>query len=205
MIKQEAGYSCFFCLKVSNKETKMAFTLEANARTSHGSAESRRLRREGSVPATVYGPKAEPISITVSQRDLLVLLDHKARVVELSIDGNKTTTIIKDVQYHPVKDLPMHVDFLNAENGVEFKTKVPVNLINASQAHGVKMGGQLRRNLHALTIKATLETLPEKIDVDIKNLEATKSFLIRHLPEQPFTILNPSSDAICKITKSRAK
>lgn len=184
----------------------MAYSLNAEKRELEGTSASRRLRHTGSVPATVYGNKSEPISITLTQRDALLMLEAGQRLVDVKVGkSKKVSTIIKDVQYHPVKGLPIHIDFQNVEDNAEFTTRVVVNIINKENANGVKMGGSFKNYLHFLKVKATAKTLPNTIDVDIINLVAAKSFLIRDLPEAKYTILNPANEAICKITKAKAE
>ena len=184
----------------------MAFSLDATKRELEGTSASRRLRHAGSVPATIYGNKSEPISITLTQRDALLMIKAGQRLVNVKVGKDKkVATIIKEIQYHPVKDLPIHIDFQNVENDAEFTTRVVVNIINKANANGIKMGGSFQNYLHFLKIKATAKTLPTTIDVDIIKLEAAKSFLIRDLPEAKYTILNPANEAICKITKAKAE
>jgi large subunit ribosomal protein L25 len=163
------------------------------------------MRREGIIPAVIYGKKVEPVHIALTERDLKVYFDSHEHVIDLDVDGKSQKVIIKEVQNEPVKGLPLHIDFLNVENNVEFTTYVPVHLLNAEKAHGVKMGGQLRRNLHKLKIRTTLENLPEHVDIDIIDLDTQKSFLVRHLEGKAYSIITPESEAICSITKARSK
>jgi large subunit ribosomal protein L25 len=184
----------------------MAFSLNTTKRELEGTSASRRLRHTGSVPATIYGNKTEPISITLTQRDALLMLESGQRLVDVQVGKDKKiATIIKDVQYHPVKDLPIHIDFQNVEDNAEFTTRVVVKILNKANAVGIKTGGSFQNYLHFLKIKATAKTLPTTIDVDIINLVAAKSFLVRDLPEAKYTVINPANEAICKITKAKAE
>ncbi|WP_119394228.1 50S ribosomal protein L25/general stress protein Ctc [Salinibius halmophilus] len=150
------------------------FTINATSRKDTGKGASRRLRREGNIPAIVYGGKAEPVSLTLSEREVNKATLEEAffsSVVELIIDGEKTQAVVMDVQRHQYKPVITHMDFERVTADTIVDKKVPLHFINEDKSAGVKAGGVISHNITELEIKCPAGKLPEFIEVDMTAVE----------------------------------
>lgn len=156
-------------------------TLSAEARDRAGKGASRHLRREGRVPAVVYGANQEPLAIHVNERDLMKLLGtghFMNSVVMIEADGATTRTLPKDVQFHPVSDRPLHVDFLRIGEHSTVHVNVPVVFVDEDDAPGIKRGGVLNIVRHELELVVDAAEIPDQIEVSLKGLEVGDSLHI---------------------------
>lgn len=152
------------------------FSLNAQARDVLGKGSSRRLRRlEGNIPAIVYGGDKAPQNITLAHKDIIKAADNEAffaHIIDLNIDGNGESVIVKDMQRHPAKPVIMHVDFLRVRKDVAINVSVPLHFINEDECKGIKLqGGVVSHNLTEVEISCLPGDLPESIDVDMANVE----------------------------------
>ncbi|QLC24517.1 50S ribosomal protein L25/general stress protein Ctc [Parasphingopyxis algicola] len=163
-------------------------TLSAEARERAGKGASRAMRREGRVPAVIYGDKKDPEPIHLAERELMKLL-HTGHfmnsLVSLDIGGSKTNALPKDVQFHPVNDRPMHVDFLRIGKGATVTLAVPVSFVNEEESPGLKRGGVLNVVRHELELTCPADDIPSEIVVELDGLEVGDSVHISQveLPE----------------------
>ncbi|MGP1284137.1 MAG: 50S ribosomal protein L25/general stress protein Ctc, partial [Parasphingopyxis sp.] len=163
-------------------------TLSAEARERAGKGASRAMRREGRVPAVIYGDKKDPEPIHVEERALVKLL-HTGHfmnsLVSLELGGSKTNALPKDVQFHPVTDRPMHVDFLRIGKGATVTLAVPVSFVNEEASPGLKRGGVLNVVRHELELTCPADDIPSEIVVALDGLEVGDSIHISQveLPE----------------------
>lgn len=148
--------------------------LSAEVRERAGKGASRAIRREGRVPAVIYGDKQEPISVHVEEKVLLKQL-HTGHffnsVVMLDVDGKKIRTLPKDVQFHPVTDRPLHADFLRIGEHSKVSVNVPVHFTDEELSPGLKRGGVLNIVIHDLGLTVDAADIPEEIKVSLKGLE----------------------------------
>jgi large subunit ribosomal protein L25 len=150
------------------------FVFKGTLRTDLGKGASRRLRREGVIPAVVYGADKDAVSITLNHNEVLTQFrndDVYSSIVTVTIDGKAESAILRDVQRHPFKPLITHLDFLRVKAGEKLKSAVPVVLLNAETAVGVKAGGILTHALTAIEVECLPKDLPHAIEVDIAALE----------------------------------
>ncbi len=158
-------------------------TLSATLRSESGKGAARALRRAGSVPAVIYGHKREPMSLSIATRDMERLLERVApgsTVVELSIDGKVSRTIIREIQKHPFKKQLVHVDFQELVAGEKITVSIP--LIITGVAVGVRSsGGVLDQTLRSLEISVDPSAIPNHIDVDVSALGVGDSIHVRDL------------------------
>jgi large subunit ribosomal protein L25 len=169
-----------------------------------GGKASKALRREGMVPAVIYGTD-EPIHFSTTQlalRDLIYTPDF--RLAEVTVAGGEPVrAIVKDVQFHPITDLVTHVDFLRLEEGRTIKIDVPIRFKGNSP--GVRAGGKLQQNLRRVRIKTTPENLIDELVVDISTLEMGQSARIRDIdPIEGVEIVTPASTPVAGIQIPRA-
>ncbi|USA40564.1 50S ribosomal protein L25/general stress protein Ctc [Pelagerythrobacter marinus] len=165
-----------------------ALTLPAETRDRAGKGASRALRREGRVPAVIYGGKEAPTPIHVEERLLIKQLDtghFMNSIVEIELDGKTVRTLPKDVAFHPVTDRPNHVDFLRLAKGAKVDVAVPVLFVNEEASPGLKKGGVLNVVRHELELVCDANKIPNEIEIDVTGLEVGDSIHISHvkLPE----------------------
>jgi len=150
-------------------------TLEAQKRTTSGTAAARRGRREGLIPAVIYGAQQDEYPIQVDAKKFGELLRHSASenfLVDLKIEGAKEAsklTLIQEVQHHPINGQILHVDFNAVREDTEIHANVPVEL--TGEAPGVKAGGVLDQQHHEIEIHCLPGNLPETLTVDVGTLE----------------------------------
>jgi large subunit ribosomal protein L25 len=158
-------------------------TLSATLRSESGKGAARALRRAGSVPAVIYGHKREPMSLSVSTRELERLLERVATgttVVELSIDGRVSRTLIREIQKHPFKKQLVHVDFQELVAGEMITVNVPLVIVGT--AIGVRsFQGILDQTMRELEVEVDPSAIPNHIDVDVTALNIGDSIHVRDL------------------------
>ncbi|NEV62988.1 50S ribosomal protein L25/general stress protein Ctc [Thiorhodococcus minor] len=150
------------------------FEVVAQPREAAGKGASRRLRREGLVPAIVYGAHKEPEAISVPHNEILKHLEHEAfysHVLDLKVGDASTKVVLKDLQRHPAKPFIMHVDFMRVSQDEKIKMIVPLHFVNEAKCKGVKAGGSVSHSLTEVEISCLPRDLPEFIEVDMTELE----------------------------------
>ena len=162
--------------------------LPAEARDRAGKGASRALRRDGRVPAVVYGEKKEPLSIHVEEK-LLTKMLHTGHfmnsVVMIDFEGKPHRTLPKAVDFHPVTSRPIHVDFLRIGEHTKVTVAVPVRFDNEEESPGLKRGGVLNVVQHELELVCDAASIPNEIHIALDGLEIGDSIHISdvHLPE----------------------
>jgi large subunit ribosomal protein L25 len=156
-------------------------TLPAEARDRAGKGASRALRREGRVPAVVYGDKKEPLSVHVEEKLLVRMLNtghFMNSVVMVELDGKANRTLPKAVDFHPVTSRPIHVDFLRIGEHSQVTVNVPVRFDNEEASPGLKRGGVLNIVQHDLELVCDAAHIPDEIHVPLDGLEIGDSIHI---------------------------
>ncbi len=151
-----------------------ALNLPAEARERAGKGASRAIRREGRTPAVIYGGKEEPTMIHVEQKELVRQLNtghFMNSIVNIEIGGKTVRTLPKDVAFHPVTDLPLHVDFLRMTGDSKVEVQVPVVFVNEDASPGLKRGGVLNIVRHELELLCPNSDIPEEIQIDVTGKE----------------------------------
>src|SRR3954449_12439517 len=149
-------------------------TLPAEARDRAGKGASRALRREGRVPAVVYGEKKEPLSIHVEEKLLSKMLStghFMNSVIMIDFEGKPHRTLPKAVDFHPVSSRPIHVDFLRIGEHTKVHVAVPVRFDNEEESPGLKRGGVLNVVQHELELICDAAHIPDEIHIDLAGLE----------------------------------
>jgi len=163
-------------------------TLPAQARDGLGKGASRELRRNGRVPAVVYGQKKDPLSVHVEEKLLSKMLSSghfMNSVVMIDVDGKPTRTLPKAVDFHPVTSRPVHVDFLRISEHTKVNVAVPMRFDNEDASPGLKRGGVLNVVVHELEIVCDAAHIPAEIHIPLDGLEIGDSIHISgvKLPE----------------------
>lgn len=162
------------------------------------------LRREERVPCVLYGESIkENILFSVDKKELgQIIYTPNAYIIELNIEGKKYLATFHNSQYHPVTDEPVHVDFLSISEGKPVTINVPVVLKGNSD--GVKQGGKLMQSTRKIKVSATIDKLPDVLEVDITNLKLGKTIVAGELSYEGIQILTPKSTIICAVKMTRA-
>ncbi len=159
------------------------FTLSAEARDDAGRGASRRLRREGKVPAILYGGSSKPMALTLDHNELIHNLHVEAfhsHVLTINIGTKSEQAILKDVQHHPFKNEVLHVDLLRVKKGQKLHVTIPLHFVGTEQAPGVKEGGVFSRSIVEVEVVCLPRDIPEYLEVDVSALEIGDS---RHLTD----------------------
>ncbi|MEE4205749.1 MAG: 50S ribosomal protein L25/general stress protein Ctc [Erythrobacter sp.] len=161
-----------------------ALTLPAEARERAGKGASRALRREGRIPAVIYGGKDEPTPIHVEEKELVKQLGtghFMNSIVQIEIGGKTVRTLPKDVALHPVTDRPIHADFLRLSKDSKVEVQVPVVFTNEEKAPGLKKGGVLNVVRHELELVCEADRIPSEIEIDVTGKEVGDSIHISEI------------------------
>jgi large subunit ribosomal protein L25 len=157
--------------------------LKATARPQAGKGAARAVRRAGRVPGVIYGDHKPPLSISVDHAELKQRIyagRFLTTIYELDVDGTKHRVIPRDFQLDPVRDLPVHVDFLRLGEGAQIRVRIPIHVRNADQSPGVKRGGAVNIVTHTVEVHCPADAIPEAFEVDLSGLEINYS---RHLSD----------------------
>ena len=148
-------------------------TLGGRARDRAGKGSARAARREGLVPAVIYGDKKDPFTIVVTLRDLEKLLKPGffSHLIDIEVAGEKHRVLPRDLQQHPVSDRALHVDFLRVSATSELTVEVPVEFINDEASPGLRRGGVLNVVRHDVEVYCLADNIPEKITIDLTGLQ----------------------------------
>ncbi len=162
--------------------------LSASVRERVGKGAARAVRREGKVPAVIYGDNKAPVTISLEYAEVLKELNaghFLSTVYEIEIDGKASPVLARDCQVDPIKDLPVHVDFLRVGKGTVVTVQVPVTFINEEASPGLEEGGVLNVVRHELDLTCSPANIPDEIEVDVGSLSIGDSVHISDitLPE----------------------
>ncbi len=159
-------------------------TLAAETREQVGKGASRSLRREGRVPAVIYGNKETPQGVHVEEKALMKALMTGYffnSVVMIDVGGKPVRTIPKDVQFHPVSERPLHADFLRISEHATVRVEVPVHFIDEALSPGIKRGGVLNIVRHELELVCDAASIPEEIAISLNGLDVGDSIHISNV------------------------
>lgn len=175
--------------------------IQGNVRTEVGSKYAKAERKAGNVPCVVYGGEA-PIHFsapTLAFRGLVYTAE--AKTAKITVGDTTVEAVIQDIQFHPVTDQLMHIDFIQLVDGKAVTMNIPVVL--HGQARGVLNGGKLKTILRQLSVRAIPGQFPESIELDITNLRIGKSIRVSDVTPEGFEILNADTAVIVTVKKAR--
>jgi large subunit ribosomal protein L25 len=163
----------------------MATVIELNAteRPKAGKGAARAVRREGRVPGVIYGDNQPPLAIALDFKELKqkIYAGHfMTTVCNLDVGGTKHRVIARDFQLDPIMDNPLHVDFLRLGQGAQVRVRVPIHVINADAAPGIKRGGTVNIVTHTISVQVSADEIPQAFEVDLTGLDINYS---RHLSD----------------------
>jgi large subunit ribosomal protein L25 len=152
--------------------------IQAVARDRAGKGAARAVRRQGQVPAVIYGggQTAEAIALDFNETKRLIFAGHfLTTVFEIEVNGQKTRAIPRDYQLDPVKDIPVHIDFLRLAEGQSIKVVVPVHVIGQDRSPGVKRGGTVQIVEHSVELLVPSDAIPDSIEASVADLDIGSS------------------------------
>jgi len=185
------------------------YELKAEAREQVGKGSARAVRRNGKVPAVIYGDKQPPLAIAVSYKDVYYKIHgggFLTTVATIDVDGTKISVLPKDFQLDPVTDNPVHVDFLRIGKNTEVNVNVPVHFINEDKSPGIKRGGVLNIVRHEVEFHCPANAIPDSITVDLAGTNIGDSIHISAvtLPANVKPVISDRDFTIATIASSSA-
>ncbi len=178
-------------------------TVNGVARTDTGKKATKAVRKEGMIPCVLYGmDKANHFTVKPNDvKKLVYTPDFK--LAEINIDGNSEKCFVKDIQFHPVTDEIVHIDFLKLIDGHQVKLEVPVRFVGVSP--GVKTGGKLQPNVRRVKLKTTPDKIMDKVEVDISHLNLGDAVRVRDIEEmEGVEIMMPEGMPLASVVVPRA-
>ena len=185
------------------------FALNGKARTEVGKKATKELRKQGYVPCNLYGekkgengqPEAHAFAILASDLRKVVFTPH-IYVINLNIDGEHHTAVLKELQFHPVTDAVLHVDFYEITETKPIVMEVPIKLNGL--AEGVRAGGKLSANVRKLKVRAPYTAIPERLDIDVTGLALGKTIKVADLSFEGLEIMTSPSVVVCQVKMTRS-
>jgi large subunit ribosomal protein L25 len=160
-------------------------TISAEQRERVGKGSARAARRAGLVPAVIYGDKKEPVGINLNTREITRIVHQPGifgRLLDIDVSGQKHTVLTRDIQFHPVKDTILHMDFLRVSGSAKVAVAVPVEFINEDSCPGLRIGGVLNVVRYEVELLCPATAIPEKITVDLDGIKIGDSIHISAIP-----------------------
>lgn len=178
-------------------------------RTDLGKKASKKLRKEGLIPCNIYGEQkgenGEPVALSfaapMAELRKIVYTPH-IYVINLLIDGESHTAILKELQFHPVTDALLHVDFYEVNDQKPITIGIPVKLNGLAQ--GVRDGGRINLSIRKINVTAPYQVIPEHLDIDVTNLHLGKSIKVGELHFEGLTLATPAEVVVCSVKTTRA-
>ena len=180
-----------------------SFDLKGTSRTEVGKKSTNELRKNNGITCILYGIEKEAKAFAVTTdavRKLVYTPD--IHVVNLTIDGVECKAVLKDIQFHPVKDTILHMDFLQIVADKPIVMEVPTILTGL--AAGVKLGGKLQQAIRKIKVKAVYANIPEKLTVDVTELALGKSIKVGDLSFEGLELVTPAQTVVCSVAATRA-
>ena len=174
-----------------------------------GKKASKLLRKEGLIPCNIYGEKKDengkPVALSfacpMSGRRKVVYTPHIC-VINLIIDGESHTAVMKELQFHPVTDALLHADFYEVNDQKPITIGIPVKLNGLAQ--GVRDGGRINLSIRKINVTAPYQVIPEHLDIDVTNLQLGKSIKVGELSFEGLTLSTPADVVVCSVKATRA-
>ena len=176
--------------------------LKGAKRTTGKKADVKSLRREEKVPCVVYGAGVENTSFAIEEKDLKAFTHTPySHIVDLDVDGTKCFAILHEVQYHPVTDRALHVDFLAVDPAKPVTIEVPVKIFGNSE--GVRQGGKFVPGVRKLKVSGLMDQIPDELPVDITPLGLGKQINASDLSFDGVQIVSPKGTLVCAVRATR--
>ena len=177
-------------------------SVKAVKREEYGKKAAKSVRREGMIPCVLCG-NGETVTFSVDPREIKPLIyTPNSYIIEFDFDGKKELAVLREAQFHPVREEILHLDFFRIADGKPVSIAIPVRL--SGNAKGVKVGGKLALSARKLTVSALVENLPDEIVVDVTNLGVGKTIFVGDLKFENLKFVTPATTAVCAVRVTRA-
>lgn len=187
----------------------LEINVSGKKRSDLGKKAAKELRKEGMIPCNLYGEKKdengapEALSFVVPMSELRkVVYTPHIYIVNIDIEGEKHVAVLKELQFHPVTDALMHVDFFEVNETKPIAIGIPVNLVGLAQ--GVRDGGRMSLSIRKVVVKAPYKQIPEKLDIDVTAMTIGKSIKAGDLSFEGLEVVTPKDVVVCSIKMTRA-
>ena len=186
----------------------LEINVKGQKRNDLGKKASKMMRKEGLIPCNLYGekkgenglPVAEAFTVSFSELRKAVYTPN-IYIINLDLDGEKHQAILKEIQFHPTTDAPLHVDFYEVNDQKPITIGIPVRLVGLAQ--GVRDGGRMNLSMRKLNVTAPYQQIPEHLDVDVTALKIGKSIKVGELSFEGLEIANAKEVIVCSIKMTR--
>ena len=178
-----------------------SITIKGSQRESVGKKATKALRNAGKVPCVLYGGD-KPVHFSADEKAFKSLIyTPEVFTATIELDGATYSAVLQDIQFHPVNDNILHIDFYQLFEDKAVTMEIPVRLVGSSK--GVMVGGALRHNLRKLKVKALPANLPDFIEADITELEIGNKLYVTELKNDKYTFLHPDNTVVAQVRMSR--
>jgi len=179
-----------------------SITIKGSQRESVGKVATKALRNAGMVPCVIYGGN-QPIHFAAEEKAFKGLVyTPNAHTVAIELGKDSYNAVLQDIQFHPISDGILHIDFFQLSEDKEIIMEVPVNIIGTSP--GVLLGGVLNLNQRRLKVKALPKNLPDFVEANISELQMGNKLYVTKLPTKNFKLMHPDNTVVCQVKISRA-
>ena len=182
-------------------------SITGQKREALGKKASKAIRKQGMIPCNLYGenkqdgkPVALAFASPFSELRKIIYTPH-IYVIKIDIDGTSHTAVMKEIQFHPVTDAPLHVDFYEVNDQQPITIGIPVKLIGLAQ--GVRDGGRMNMSIRKINVKAPYSHIPETLEIDVTNLRIGKSIKVGDLSFEGLELVTPKEVVVCSIKATR--
>ena len=178
-----------------------SITIKGSQRESVGKVATKALRNAGKVPCVLYGGD-KPVHFSAEEKAFKNLVyTPNVYTATIELEGQTYAAILQDIQFHPVSDKILHIDFYQLFEDKEITMNIPVRLVGSPK--GVMVGGALRHNLRKLRVKALPANLPDFIEADITELQIGNKLYVTELRNDKYTLLHPENTVVAQVRMSR--
>lgn len=179
-----------------------SITIKGSERESVGKKATKAVRDAGMVPCVIYGGD-QPVHFAAEEKAFKNLVyTPNAHTVVIELNGKKADVILQDIQFHPVSDKILHIDFYALKDDKEIMMEIPVKITGTSP--GVLAGGVLRLNQRRLKVKALPKNLPDFVEANISGLEMGNKLYVTKIETNNFKLMHPDNTVVCQVRISRA-
>ncbi|HTO35332.1 MAG TPA: 50S ribosomal protein L25/general stress protein Ctc [Flavobacterium sp.] len=179
-----------------------SITIKGSERESVGKSATKAVRDAGQIPCVIYGGD-QPVHFVADEKAFKGLVyTPNAHTVVVELENKKFDVILQDIQFHPVSDKILHIDFYQLKEDKEIVMEVPIKIVGSSK--GVLAGGTLRLNQRRLKIKALPKNLPDVIEADVTELDMGNKLYVTKLENENYKFMHPDNTVVCQVRVSRA-
>lgn len=176
--------------------------IQAVARAEYGKKATKSVRREGMIPCVLYGA-GENVAFSIDEKAVKPLIyTPNSYIVEIDIEGKVEKAVLREVQFHPIREQILHIDFYRVQEDKPVSIAIPVRL--TGNAEGVKVGGKLALSARKLVVKGMLENLPDELTIDVTPLKVGQTIFVGDLQFEGLQFVSPATQAVCAVRVTRA-